>query len=160
MSKQILWFPLFFGIFFFLSENVVEGNMGCFSKAHTKLLSALLTRASDDTHPHPKPSSHSADTCVDADPSSPHKSERSLSPWRTSTVHVPDMYPKSYEEAKCLCDGCIINGVENMTYNSVPVKKSRLFLKKVPCPLDPTKYSVEFENVLVTVACTCVVPRQ
>jgi len=76
------------------------------------------------------------------------------------TVHKPDMYPKSYEEAKCLCEGCIINGVENMAYNSVPVQRSMLFLKKVSCPSDPNKYSLEYEHVLVTVACTCVVPRQ
>ncbi|XP_048023826.1 interleukin-17C isoform X2 [Megalobrama amblycephala] len=76
------------------------------------------------------------------------------------TVQKPDMYPSSYEEAECLCDGCIINGVENMTYNSVPVSRSHLFLKKVPCPSDSSKYALEYEFVSVTVACTCAVPDQ
>ncbi|XP_077050104.1 interleukin-17C [Siphateles boraxobius] len=151
-------FPLFFGIFFLLSENIVEGKrIGCFIKAHNKQLDAFLSHAG---HPHTKATRHSADSCEKAAQSLSHISERSLSPWRTSTVHKPDMYPRSYEEAKCLCEGCIINGVENMAYNSVPVQRSLLFLKRVPCPSDPNKYSLEYEHVLVTVACTCVVPRQ
>lgn len=69
------------------------------------------------------------------------------------------MYPSRYEEAECLCDGCIINGVENNSYNSVPVEQTFLFLKKVKCSSDPSKYSVEYEKVSVRVACTCAVPR-
>uniref|UniRef100_A0A8C1MZY0 Uncharacterized protein n=1 Tax=Cyprinus carpio TaxID=7962 RepID=A0A8C1MZY0_CYPCA len=79
----------------------------------------------------------------------------SLSPCIFRTVEDTEMYPSKYEEAECLCDGCIINGVENRTYNSVPVKQTRLFLKKVPCPSDPKKYSLEYKLVSVTVACTC-----
>ncbi|XP_048023825.1 interleukin-17C isoform X1 [Megalobrama amblycephala] len=159
-------FPLFFGIFFFLlSEHIVEGkHVGCFKdsehafgKTHKKLLQAFLTPA---RHPHPRPARHSADSCDDFVRSSSDLSKRSLSPWRTRTVQKPDMYPSSYEEAECLCDGCIINGVENMTYNSVPVSRSHLFLKKVPCPSDSSKYALEYEFVSVTVACTCAVPDQ
>ncbi|KAL7878719.1 hypothetical protein AOLI_G00096930 [Acnodon oligacanthus] len=85
---------------------------------------------------------------------------RSLSPWRLITRSYSNMYPETYEEAKCLCSGCIINGEENTDYNSVPVERSMMFLKKVPCKADPQKYSLIIEHRKIPVACTCVVPRQ
>ncbi|XP_017551627.1 interleukin-17C [Pygocentrus nattereri] len=85
---------------------------------------------------------------------------RSLSPWRLITHPNPNMYPETYEEAKCLCSGCIINGKENTDYNSVPVERSMMFLKKVACKADPQKYSLIIEHRKIPVACTCVVPRQ
>ncbi|KAF4101303.1 interleukin-17C [Onychostoma macrolepis] len=161
-----MWSPLFFGIcFFLLSESIVKGkNLGCFSecehgfsKIHNKLLQSLH-------HPHRhhplRRVRHTANSCEDfVRSSSAALNDRSLSPWRIRTVENTDMYPSKYEEAECLCDGCIINGVENRTYNSVPVKQTRLFLKKVPCPSDPKKYSLEYKLVSVTVGCTCAVPN-
>ncbi|XP_050991850.1 interleukin-17C [Labeo rohita] len=156
---------LFLGIvFFFLSENIVKAkNLGCFSecehgfsKIHNKLLQAYHAHR----HMRLQPVHHTANSCGDYVRSSSDLKDRSLSPWRKRTVEVQDMFPSKYEEAECLCDGCIINGVENRTYNSVPVYETRLFLKKVPCPSDPKKYSLKYELVSVAVGCTCAVPLQ
>ncbi|XP_066540558.1 interleukin-17C [Hoplias malabaricus] len=85
---------------------------------------------------------------------------RSLSPWRIVTHTDTSMIPQTYDVAECLCSGCIINGEENTDYNSVPVTRSVLFLKKVPCTTDPQKYSLDYEYKTLPVACTCVVPKQ
>ncbi|XP_073706283.1 interleukin-17C [Garra rufa] len=161
-----MWSPaLFFGIvFIFLTENIVKAkNLGCFNecehgfnKIHNKLLQAFNAHG----HPRLRAVHHTANSCEDYVRSSSALHDRSLSPWRKRTVDVEDMYPSKYEAAECLCDGCIINGVENRTYNSVPVYQTRLFLKKVPCPSDPKKYSLKYELVSVPVACTCAVPLQ
>ncbi|XP_051512183.1 interleukin-17C [Myxocyprinus asiaticus] len=167
-----MWTPLLFGIIFnFLSETIVEGkHLGCyhecehgFNKVQQKLLRAL--RATNKHAPLP-PVNHAADSCpaflselTRHERSSLGHNKRSLAPWRIRTVHKPDMLPPTYEEAECLCEGCIINGTEDRTYNSVPVEENRLFLKKVKCPFDENKYSLEYEYVKVTVACTCVVPK-
>ncbi|XP_052007986.1 interleukin-17C-like [Xyrauchen texanus] len=167
-----MWTPLLFGIIVsFLSEIVVEGkHLGCyhecehgFNKVQQKLLRALHV----SQHAPLPPVNHAAVSCPaflselsGHERSSLGRNKRSLAPWRIRTVHKPDMLPQTYEEAECLCDGCIINGIENMSYNSVPVEENRLFLKKVKCPFDENKYSLEYEYVKVTVACTCVVPKQ
>ncbi|KAI5623942.1 interleukin-17C precursor, partial [Silurus asotus] len=83
---------------------------------------------------------------------------RSLSPWRSKFVKDQHLIPSVYEEAECLCSGCIINGFENTDYNSVPVMRETMFLKKVPCPADPQKYSINIVYKTLPVACTCVVP--
>lgn len=128
-----------------------------FSKAHQKLLRSLIS----PRHPPAQPVHHPAGSCEDfVRTASDDLKHRSLSPWRTRTVENPDMYPSKYEEAQCLCDGCIINGELNRSYNSVPVFKTHVFLKKHPCPSDPDKYSFTFEHVQVPVACTCAVPKQ
>ncbi|TSK38525.1 Interleukin-17C [Bagarius yarrelli] len=85
---------------------------------------------------------------------------RSLSPWRSILRTDHDLIPSAYEEAECLCSGCIINGTENTDYNSVPVKQSVMFLKKVQCPLDPEKYSLQVLYKTLPIACTCAVPKQ
>lgn len=160
-----MWSPLFFGLLFvWLSESKVEGKHLCFkdcdhgfSKAHQKLLRSLIS----PRHPPAQPVHHPAGSCEDfVRTASDDLKHRSLSPWRTRTVENPDMYPSKYEEAQCLCDGCIINGELNRSYNSVPVFKTHVFLKKHPCPSDPDKYSFTFEHVQVPVACTCAVPKQ
>ncbi|XP_026086435.1 interleukin-17C [Carassius auratus] len=159
-----MWSPLFFGIVFFLvSENIVKGtNLGCFSECEHgfKKIHKLLQSRHHHKHARLPPVHHKADSCGDFVRSSSALNDRSLSPWRLRIVENADMYPSKYEEAECLCEGCIINGVENMTYNSVPVNQTHLFLKKVPCPSDPKKYSLEYKLVSVTVACTCAVPKQ
>ncbi|KAI4901670.1 hypothetical protein NFI96_012848 [Prochilodus magdalenae] len=86
---------------------------------------------------------------------------RSISPWRLITQDSdPDLYPQTYEEAKCLCSGCIIKGQESSDYNSKAVKRSVMFLRKVPCMAEPHKYSLVTEHKTISVACTCVMPRQ
>ncbi|KAF7699021.1 interleukin-17C isoform X2 [Silurus meridionalis] len=85
---------------------------------------------------------------------------RSLSPWRLKFETNNHLIPSVYEVAECLCSGCIINGSENTDYNSVPVMREMMFLKKVSCPADPDKYSINIVYKTLPVACTCVVPRQ
>ncbi|KPP71090.1 interleukin-17C-like [Scleropages formosus] len=85
--------------------------------------------------------------------SSPHHSNRSISPWRYR-------YPKSVAVAVCLCEGCIINGTEDTSYNSVPVRQVRRVLRRVRCPLNSTRYSLKTSLMEVPVACTCVIPKQ
>ncbi|XP_007249276.2 interleukin-17C [Astyanax mexicanus] len=88
--------------------------------------------------------------------------ERSLSPWSVSEKPSGlDMFPETYTEAKCLCTGCIINGTQSNDYNSVPVMRSMMFLKKVLCEIQSDskpKYSLQIEYKTVQVGCTCVVP--
>ncbi|TRZ00825.1 hypothetical protein DNTS_030313 [Danionella cerebrum] len=143
-----------------LSGSKVEGK-NCFieCKGQKKVLRTLFQAGLLPTQPvihhHPP-----ADSCQAFARTSKDISHRSLSPWRTRTVVNPDLYPNKYGEAECLCDGCIINGVENHSYNSVPVVRTHLFLKRIPCLRQPGKYSWAFEYVPVKVACTCVVPVQ
>ncbi|KAJ8281216.1 hypothetical protein GJAV_G00064920 [Gymnothorax javanicus] len=55
------------------------------------------------------------------DYSSGQQSSRSVSPWRLRNNHDEDRYPSEIPVAECLCEGCIINGKENRSYNSVLV---------------------------------------
>ncbi|XP_076853501.1 interleukin-17C [Brachyhypopomus gauderio] len=84
---------------------------------------------------------------------------RSLSPWRLREHSDSNLIPSSYNVAECLCEGCIINGTENYDYNSAPVVQNMMFLKKVTCPSDPKKYSLQIEYKEIPFACTCVVPK-
>ena len=61
--------------------------------------------------------------------------------------------------AECLCDGCIINKQEDISYNSVPVNVSLRVLKMILCPNNPQQYLIKAHYVTIPVACTCVVPR-
>ncbi|XP_068170187.1 interleukin-17C [Antennarius striatus] len=92
-------------------------------------------------------------------------SSRSLSPWRYVTRAMKDHFPSSYVEAQCLCSGCILvqdapgpKGrpltVESYDYNSVPVKQSRVFLRRELCS-DGKKYQLKAVTLEVTVGCTC-----
>uniref|UniRef100_A0A8C9SM46 Interleukin-17C-like n=2 Tax=Scleropages formosus TaxID=113540 RepID=A0A8C9SM46_SCLFO len=92
--------------------------------------------------------------------SSPHHSNRSISPWRYRIDYDEDRYPKSVAVAVCLCEGCIINGTEDTSYNSVPVRQVRRVLRRVRCPLNSTRYSLKTSLMEVPVACTCVIPKQ
>ncbi|XP_058501256.1 interleukin-17C isoform X2 [Solea solea] len=87
-------------------------------------------------------------------------SDRSVSPWRYVLRHLKDHYPSSYAEARCLCSGCILirdrnPPTESLDYNSVPIKQSRIFLKRELCS-DGQKYHLTPVNVEVAVGCTCV----
>ncbi|XP_070828956.1 interleukin-17C [Chaetodon trifascialis] len=94
-----------------------------------------------------------------------HISGRSLSPWRYVLVTLKDHYPSTYAEAQCLCSGCILIqdnsgpektplSVESFDYNSVPIKQSRVFLKREPCR-DGKKYRLKPVTLEVAVGCTC-----
>ncbi|XP_041795685.1 interleukin-17C [Chelmon rostratus] len=93
-----------------------------------------------------------------------HISGRSLSPWRYVLVRLKDHYPSTYAEAQCLCSGCIFiqdnKGwekrplQESNDYNSVPIKQSRVFLKRELCS-DGKKYQLKPVTLEVAVACTC-----
>ncbi|XP_068595883.1 interleukin-17C [Brachionichthys hirsutus] len=94
-----------------------------------------------------------------------HLSGRSLSPWRYVTRTFLDHFPASYVEAQCLCSGCILIQdspghkerpltVESYDYNSVPVKQSRVFLRRELCS-DGKKYQLKAVTLEVTVGCTC-----
>ncbi|XP_036962019.1 interleukin-17C [Acanthopagrus latus] len=92
-------------------------------------------------------------------------SGRSLSPWRYVTVTKEDHFPTTYAEAQCLCSGCIVIKdnpghdkrplpVESYDYNSVPIKQTRVFLKKELCS-DGKKYHLKPVTLEVVVGCTC-----
>nr|QRW33324.1 Interleckin-17C [Lateolabrax maculatus]UBR18740.1 interleukin 17C [Lateolabrax maculatus] len=91
-----------------------------------------------------------------------HIRSRSLSPWRYIRVTKKDHFPSTYAEAQCLCSGCILIPdksvqklpVESHNYNSVPIKQSRVFLKRELCS-DGKKYHLKPVTVEVAVGCTC-----
>ncbi|XP_042337486.1 interleukin-17C-like isoform X2 [Plectropomus leopardus] len=85
-------------------------------------------------------------------------SDRSLSPWRYRLKGELDRVPHEITYAECLCDGCIINQREDMSYNSVPVFFSRFVHRRTLCPWDPNKYMLKREVINIPVACTCVEP--
>ncbi|XP_038561648.1 interleukin-17C [Micropterus salmoides] len=92
--------------------------------------------------------------------------ERSLSPWRYVRKTMEDHFPSTYTEAQCLCSGCILiqenrnsvgdkrHPVESHDYNSVPIKQSRVFLKRELC-YDKKRYHLKPVTVDVAVGCTC-----
>ncbi|XP_044048283.1 LOW QUALITY PROTEIN: interleukin-17C [Siniperca chuatsi] len=128
---------------------------------------------------YPQPPEPSAAAAPDAPVSCPvalyqqqppqHISDRSLSPWRYVLVTKKDHFPSTYVEVQCLCSGCILiqkshdyNSfqdmrlpVESHDYNSVPIKQSRVFLKRELCS-DGKKYHLKPVTVEVAVGCTCV----
>ncbi|KAG8001152.1 Interleukin-17C [Nibea albiflora] len=84
---------------------------------------------------------------------------RSLSPWRYRLDRKDDRFPRDIYMAECLCQGCINEQQEDMSYNSVPVHAALTVLTKITCPHDSNKYKLKKEIIKVPVACTCVVPR-
>ncbi|XP_029379636.1 interleukin-17C [Echeneis naucrates] len=89
-----------------------------------------------------------------------HISGRSLSPWRYVLVSKEDHFPSTYAEAECLCSGCILirdknPPQESHDYNSIPIKQSRVFLKRERCD-NGDEYYLRPVTVEVKVGCTCV----
>ncbi|XP_061669388.1 interleukin-17C-like, partial [Syngnathoides biaculeatus] len=77
-----------------------------------------------------------------------------------SELHRDDhRFPCEIVIAECLCQGCIINQREKLSYKSVPVFAPLLVLRKVQCPVDPNKYILKKDLIKIPVACTCVVPK-
>lgn len=67
--------------------------------------------------------------------------------------------PSKINFVECLCQGCVINQQEDMTYNSVPVFWTVKVLVKTQCVDDPKKYVVKKTKINVPVACLCAVPK-
>ncbi|XP_070766618.1 interleukin-17C-like [Enoplosus armatus] len=84
---------------------------------------------------------------------------RSLSPWTYSLNRDVDRFPHEIAFAECLCQGCIINQHEELSFNSVPLFAPLMVLRKTRCPRDPNKYVVKKDFIKVPVACTCAVPK-
>ncbi|XP_047196035.1 interleukin-17C-like [Hippoglossus stenolepis] len=86
-------------------------------------------------------------------------SARSLAPWRYRMNRDVDRFPPDIAFAECLCQGCIIDQREDLSYNSLPVMVQLMVLSRSLCPSDPDKYVITKDSIHVPVACTCVVPR-
>ncbi|KAL7406179.1 hypothetical protein ABVT39_014616 [Epinephelus coioides] len=86
-------------------------------------------------------------------------SNRSLSPWKYRLDREENRHPHEILLAECLCEGCIINQREDMSYNSVPVFAPLMVLRRTLCPSDPNKYEVKKDFIEIPVACTCAVPK-
>lgn len=67
--------------------------------------------------------------------------------------------PAEISEATCICNGCIINRMEDHSYNSKTVVTRMMVMKKKQCANDPKKYTVEKEFIEVAVGCICVRPE-
>ncbi|XP_031179370.1 interleukin-17C-like [Sander lucioperca] len=101
-----------------------------------------------------------AQTCVEAAAEMRGAmNRRSLSPWKYNISRNDSRFPHEIAFAKCLCNGCIINGREDTSYNSVPVVVKLVVLRKTPCPWDKTKFVVKNDSEAIAVGCTCVVPK-
>uniref|UniRef100_A0A8C9RLF1 Interleukin-17C-like n=1 Tax=Scleropages formosus TaxID=113540 RepID=A0A8C9RLF1_SCLFO len=100
-------------------------------------------------------------TCAGFTPqsASPEHRNRALSPWKYRIDVDENRYPQEIAVAECLCEGCIINGQENLTFNSEPVKQTIMVSRYEKCPEDPQKFSLVMEPMEIEVACTCVIPR-
>uniref|UniRef100_A0A8D3DH42 Interleukin 17C n=1 Tax=Scophthalmus maximus TaxID=52904 RepID=A0A8D3DH42_SCOMX len=86
-------------------------------------------------------------------------SDRSASPWRYVLRTNKDHFPSTYAEAQCLCSGCIlVQGnnppTESHDYVSVPIRQSRVFLRRELCS-DGEQYHLKPVTVDVVVGCTC-----
>ncbi|XP_030579952.1 interleukin-17A-like isoform X2 [Archocentrus centrarchus] len=86
-------------------------------------------------------------------------SGRALSPWMYYVDHDDSRYPPDITFAKCLCTGCITNGSEDHSYNSVPLMAPQLVLIKTKCKDGPNTYRVKKTRIDVPVGCTCARPR-
>ncbi|KAG7242703.1 hypothetical protein INR49_020078, partial [Caranx melampygus] len=64
---------------------------------------------------------------------------RSFSPWKYSVNRDVDRIPSDISFAECLCQGCIINRKENLSYNSVLVFAPMMVMRKTKCDGDPKK---------------------
>ncbi|KAL2088462.1 hypothetical protein ACEWY4_015361 [Coilia grayii] len=84
---------------------------------------------------------------------------RSVSPWEYRVDHVSNTFPSNIRHAECKFGGCIIDGQEDHSFNSVPVFQSQMVLKKMPCKSKPGHYYFEVDFMNVPVACICVIPR-
>lgn len=73
---------------------------------------------------------------------------------KNETRHPPEIY-----RAKCVKSGCMINKVEDRSYNSVAVTVHMMVWYSRPCAHNPKKYEVTVDWIKVPVACMCVRPK-
>ncbi|XP_074550967.1 interleukin-17F-like [Halichoeres trimaculatus] len=92
------------------------------------------------------------------DVSSPTSPSRALSPWRYRVHQDPDRIPDKICIAECLCEGCIMNGKEDNSYNSKPLEVNMLVYKKTKCQGDANRYRMTRALIKVAVGCVCVMP--
>nr|UBR18739.1 interleukin 17B [Lateolabrax maculatus] len=82
---------------------------------------------------------------------------RSLSPWTHRIDRDDNRFPRDIAFAECVCEGCIIDGRENHSYNSRPVFAWKSVLRKIQC--ERNKYELKQEVLRLPVACVCVMPN-
>ncbi|XP_036951948.1 interleukin-17C-like isoform X2 [Acanthopagrus latus] len=86
------------------------------------------------------------------------ENNRSVSPWRYRLNEDVNRIPPTIPFAECICEGCIIDKQENMSYNSRAVHAwLRIHWKTGKC--SNNKYKVKKDFIKVPVGCTCVVPN-
>ncbi|XP_030269047.1 interleukin-17C-like isoform X1 [Sparus aurata] len=86
------------------------------------------------------------------------ENNRSVSPWRYRLDEDVNRIPSKIAFAECICQGCIIDKRENMSYNSRSVDAwLRIYRKTGKC--SENKYKVRKDFIKVPVGCTCVVPN-
>ncbi|XP_041796917.1 interleukin-25-like [Chelmon rostratus] len=133
-----------------ISADEMSGRVDKFQRRYWDKL-----RVSTDLQP-----LRDARTCAQTAAGMPEDlNNRSLSPWRYSLHEDVDRIPREIAFAECLCQGCIINQREELSYNSVQVFAWLMVLRRTRCPRDPDKYVLKRDFLKVPVACTCAVPR-
>ncbi|XP_005924032.2 interleukin-17B-like [Haplochromis burtoni] len=97
-------------------------------------------------------------TCEQAAQQMHELNGRALSPWRYYIDRNDSRYPRDIIFAECLCKGCIIDGREVNSYNSVEVRAPMVVLMKTTCK-DADTYRVRKTRIEVPLGCTCVRPK-
>ncbi|XP_035508235.1 interleukin-25-like [Morone saxatilis] len=123
------------------------------SRADAFLRSYRRTGLKDSAEPEPR-------TCKQAvEELQGDLNKRALSPWRYSLNRSDDRVPHKIAFAECVCQGCIIDQREDLTYNSVQVFAPLMVLIRSPCPTEDNKYLLKKEVIEIPVSCTCALPR-
>ncbi|KAG5269982.1 hypothetical protein AALO_G00187320 [Alosa alosa] len=76
-------------------------------------------------------------------PSYPDYANRSISPWLYREDKDQDRFPSIIYFAKCKYKGCIIDGVEDKSLNSVAVYRFQMVLKRKRCLFKRKQYYFE-----------------
>ncbi|XP_007484147.2 interleukin-17A [Monodelphis domestica] len=88
---------------------------------------------------------------------SPDYKNRSTSPWDLVQNVDENRQPRVIWEARCRYSGCInVEGKVDYHRNSVPIQQEIMVLRR-ESPNCSTSFRLE--KILVTVGCTCVIPR-
>ncbi|TRY91969.1 hypothetical protein DNTS_009570 [Danionella cerebrum] len=79
----------------------------------------------------------------------------SISPWTYTYSHDDNLYPPSIAEAKCSLTGCLMDGEEDLDYQSKPIYTQIMVLRRIQRDSRST-YSFRLEHKVIAVGCTCV----
>ncbi|XP_058486087.1 interleukin-17C-like [Solea solea] len=133
------------------ASSAADGSRRCISRRHWDKLSLLLSSP-------PPPGEENKRTCAQAGGDA---SKRSLAPWRYKVDRDVDRIPPNMAFAECLCQGCVVNQREDLSYNSVPVMVQVKVLRRTQCPTKKHKhkYLLTIDSIKVPVACMCVIPK-